>query len=58
MGKENLCWAPQNVKLQHKRVPTLETIVKKLEDLEAEGGKYDDFVKLLKALGEEAAGRK
>ncbi len=56
-GKENLVWAPNRVAGQHK-LDTLEFNVKKLEDVESEGGSYDDIVDMLSELGEIASTRR
>ena len=55
-GKENLVWAPWRVSQQH-GIDSLSHVVSKLKELDALGGDYDDFVKLLQELGELAARR-
>ncbi|MGL4463160.1 MAG: polymorphic toxin-type HINT domain-containing protein [Planctomycetia bacterium] len=56
-GKENLVWAPFKISLQHGPA-SLNEVVSRLKQLDAIGGDYDDFVKLLKELGQKAAARK
>jgi hypothetical protein len=55
-GAENIVWAPWRVKGQHS-IDALMKVVDKLRGLEAIGAGYDDFVKALRILGQEAARR-
>ncbi|MED1093676.1 hypothetical protein [Bacillus paramycoides] len=50
IGEENLVWAPNAVIGQHS-LDALEIVVKRLRDVEAEGGDLDDIVYTLKGLG-------
>ncbi|WP_255288043.1 AHH domain-containing protein [Bacillus pseudomycoides] len=50
IGEENLVWAPNAVIGQHS-LDALEIVVKRLRDVEAEGGDLDDIVDALKELG-------
>ncbi|PEY32838.1 hypothetical protein CN354_20530 [Bacillus cereus] len=50
IGEENLVWAPNAVVGQHS-IDALEIVVKRLRDVEAEGGDLDDIVDALKELG-------
>ncbi len=50
IGEENLVWAPNAVVGQHS-LDALEIVVKRLRDVEAEGGDLDDIVDALKELG-------
>ncbi len=56
-GKENLIWAPNRVCGQHDSA-ALENVVTKLREVERAGGDYDDFVEVLKKLGDLAAKRR
>jgi len=55
-GKENLAWAPWRIVGQH-GVEPLRRVVSQLVKLDALGGDYDAFPKLLRNLGNEAAKR-
>ncbi|MEN1938225.1 AHH domain-containing protein [Paenibacillus sp. 102] len=50
IGKENLVWAPNALVGQHS-LDALEIVVKRLRDVEAEGGDLDDIVDALEELG-------
>ncbi|PFH79603.1 type IV secretion protein Rhs, partial [Bacillus cereus] len=50
IGEENLVWAPNAVVGQHS-IDALEIVVKRLRDVEAEGGDLEDIVDALKELG-------
>ncbi len=55
-GVENLVWAPNRIPGQHD-LGALTNVVDKLKELDTLGGDYDDFVELLRELGELAASR-
>jgi hypothetical protein len=49
-GLENLVWAPWRVEGQHD-IQALRKVVEKLQELDAFGGSYEDFVDVLRRLG-------